>query len=264
MLNIGWFSTGRGPGSRQLLEVVYNYIQSGDIDGKITFVFCNRSLHESTETDIFFDQVHNYNIPLITFSSQKFKDAISISGNPPQIIEQYRIAFDREVMKLLKGYTIDKLYSHLKEEGFKKFVVNMGGDLRVYIVEDDTATIKIQHPRDSEAFWGKFEIRDAAVATSGDYERFFELDGVRYHHILSPFTGYPQRDCISVTIVTDEAERADAVATAVFVMGPQKGSEFINKFDDVEGIIIYKEDDILKSFTSEGMVTKYRYTEYKW
>ena len=95
-MNIGWFSTGRGPGSRQLLEVVYNYIQSGDIDGKITFVFCNRSLHESTETDIFFDQVHNYNIPLITFSSQKFKDAISVSSNPPQTIEQRRITFDRD------------------------------------------------------------------------------------------------------------------------------------------------------------------------
>lgn len=108
MLRIGWFSTGRGPGSRQLLEVVYNCIQSGEIDGKITFVFCNRTPGESPQTDVFFDQIHNYDIPLIHYSSQQFKEKIK-SSNAQQIqtIEQRRIAYDREVMNLLQEYAVD-------------------------------------------------------------------------------------------------------------------------------------------------------------
>jgi phosphoribosylglycinamide formyltransferase-1 len=107
LLNIGWFSTGRGPGSRQLLEVVYKFIGSGEIDSRIAFVFCNRELHESKETDIFFDQIRGYNIPLITFSSQKFKDEFSSSTGKVPPIEQRRIPYDREVMKRLKGYSPD-------------------------------------------------------------------------------------------------------------------------------------------------------------
>jgi phosphoribosylglycinamide formyltransferase-1 len=108
LFQIGWFSTGRGPGSRQLLEVVHDYIQRGEIDGKIAYVFCNRAHGESPQTDTFFDQIQSYQIPLICFSSQQFKDNINISGaNKIKTIEQRRIAFDREVMKLLKKYTVD-------------------------------------------------------------------------------------------------------------------------------------------------------------
>jgi phosphoribosylglycinamide formyltransferase-1 len=108
LLQLGWFSTGRGPGSRQLLEVVHNYIQRGELDGKIAYVFCNRSPGESEQTDIFFDQVHNYKIPLVHFSSQQFKDRANASGsNRTRTVEQRRIEYDREVMKLLQGYTVD-------------------------------------------------------------------------------------------------------------------------------------------------------------
>lgn len=108
MLRIGWFSTGKGPGSRQLLEVVYNCIQRSEINGKIAYVFCNRTPGESSQTDIFFDQVRNYEIPLIHFSSQQFKDKVNASHtNHTKTIEQRRMAFDKEVMKLLQGYTVD-------------------------------------------------------------------------------------------------------------------------------------------------------------
>jgi phosphoribosylglycinamide formyltransferase-1 len=108
LLRIGWFSTGRGPGSRQLLEVVNSYIQRGEIDGKIEFVFCNRASGESPQTDIFFSQVRDYNIPLICYSSQEFKNRITKSGvHDIQTIEQRRVAFDREVMKLFQNYTVD-------------------------------------------------------------------------------------------------------------------------------------------------------------
>lgn len=108
MLRIGWFSTGRGPGSRQLLEVVNSYILRGEIEGKIEFVFCNRAPCESSQTDVFFGQIHDYNIPLVYFSSQEFKNKISESNvHDIHTIEQRRIVFDREVMKLLEKYTVD-------------------------------------------------------------------------------------------------------------------------------------------------------------
>jgi folate-dependent phosphoribosylglycinamide formyltransferase PurN len=108
LFQIGWFSTGRGPGSRQLLEYVYYYIERGEIDGKIAYVFCNRAPGESPQTDIFFEQVHNYNLPLVCFSSQEFKNKLNASDvNRTYTIEQQRIAFDREVMKLLDTYIVD-------------------------------------------------------------------------------------------------------------------------------------------------------------
>ena len=104
MLTIGWFSTGRGEGSRQLLQVAIKYIQSGEINGKIIFVFSNREPNESTETDLFFELVEGYHIPLICFSSKNFKatkreNAIDIS--------QYRLNYDREVMKRLQDFKPD-------------------------------------------------------------------------------------------------------------------------------------------------------------
>lgn len=163
----------------------------------------------------------------------------------------------------LKGYAIDRVVSLLKRDGFKKFVIDMGGDLGIYIIDDDTASVKIQHPRGGNGFWGEFEIKEGSIATSGDYERYFEIGGVRYHHIINPTTGYPQSDCVSVTIVTEKAELADAFATGVFVMELEKGFDFINKSKDIEGVIIYKEDNILKSLVSEGMIDKYNYIEYE-
>lgn len=78
---------------------------------------------------------------------------------------------------------------------------------------------------------------------------------------MNPFTGYPANDCIGVTIVTEKGELADALSTGVFVMGHKKGMDFINKLDDVEGVIVYKEDGVFKSIVSDGMINKYRYVE---
>ena len=194
----------------------------------------------------------NRKLPLVDHNN------IKIKGN--------KIYFLRENMGIdpggfVKGYAIDKVVSLLKKEGLDKFVINMGGDLGVYVAGDDTATIKIQHTRESAVFLGEFQMKEGSVATSGDYERFFKLDGVRYHHILNPFTGFPSKECISVTILTKEASLADAVATGVFVMGHKKGFDFINEHDNIEGVIVYREESALKSLVSDGMITKYNYIE---
>jgi phosphoribosylglycinamide formyltransferase-1 len=105
---IGWFSTGRGEGSRALLWTVQESIISGGIDAKIEFVFCSRDRGETDATNTFLDMVKNYDIPLVNFSYQKYKtDRNMPNPDPSQPMPQWRIDYDREVMKRLQGFSPD-------------------------------------------------------------------------------------------------------------------------------------------------------------
>jgi folate-dependent phosphoribosylglycinamide formyltransferase PurN len=104
LLTIGWFSTGRDEAARQLLQVVYQGIQSGDIKSRIVFTFSNREPGEDKESDLFFELVRSYKITLICFSSQKFKDSRGITG---KALREWRLKYDREVMKRLDGFHPD-------------------------------------------------------------------------------------------------------------------------------------------------------------
>jgi thiamine biosynthesis lipoprotein len=122
-----------------------------------------------------------------------------------------------------KGYAIDRAIERLRELGISNAIVNAGGDLRAIGRHGDRPwRIGIRHPR-QPAILASVEIEgDTSVFTSGDYERFFEVDGVRYHHIIDPRTGYPADRTASVTVIHDNAATADAAATALFVAGPDE------------------------------------------
>ncbi|MEE8320041.1 MAG: FAD:protein FMN transferase, partial [bacterium] len=93
---------------------------------------------------------------------------------------------------------------------------------------------------------GVLEIANGAVATSGDYERYFETGGKRYHHILDPGTGYPARSGLrSVTIVAFDCLLADALSTAIFVMGPEKGLELLKGRDGVHAVLVLETGEVL-------------------
>ena len=112
----------------------------------------------------------------------------------------------------------------------------------------------MQDRRNSKDILGSFEIVDKAVSTSGDYEKFFIMNGERYSHIIDPRTGTPVKGVISVTIVAGNATMADAFSTGVFVMGVEEGLKFIENKPGVEGIIVYEDSNanlIVK--TSSGM-----------
>ena len=98
--------------------------------------------------------------------------------------------------------------------------------------------IGIQHPRRPGQILARLNLADRAVVTSGDYERYFERDGIRYHHILDPRSGCPARGCQAVTVVGEEAAYADALATAVFVLGPEQGMALLRSSPEVEGLIV--------------------------
>lgn len=150
---------------------------------------------------------------------------------------------------IAKGYSIDRGIEVLQSHNITSALLNAGGDIRCIGTKPDGTPwrIGIRHPRKQNEILGVFELRDNAVATSGDYERFFVHQGIRYHHIFVPDTGMPARECQSVTILTDTAEKADVLATSVFIMGPQQGIAFIEEQTDVEGMIIRADGEIIQS-----------------
>ena len=120
-----------------------------------------------------------------------------------------------------KGLAIDRAIERLRESGIEHAIINAGGDLRAIGQRGERPwRIGIRHPREP-GILASIEITgDDSVFTSGDYERFFEVDGKRYHHIVDPRSGYPASDTMSVTVIHSDAATADAAATALFVAGP--------------------------------------------
>lgn len=133
---------------------------------------------------------------------------------------------------VLKGYAVDKVVSFLKSKGVQAGIVNAGGNLRVFGLKPDNAVWKIgiRHPRKPGELYRSIELTtEVSISTSGDYERYFTANGVRYHHIINPRTGYPANNGLTSVTVTDRsAEEADILSTALFVMGLEKGLAFAN------------------------------------
>ncbi|MDP8255143.1 MAG: FAD:protein FMN transferase [Candidatus Alcyoniella australis] len=140
---------------------------------------------------------------------------------------------------MAKGYAVHRAVEVLRSHGIDAAIVNAGGDL--YALGEKPAgpwSVGVQHPREIGKLLATIEPHDAAVVTSGDYERFFIYQGKRYHHIIDPRTGWPADGCMSVTIIALDPTLADALATAVFVLGPEQGMELIESMPDVEVLIV--------------------------
>lgn len=150
---------------------------------------------------------------------------------------------------IAKGYAVDRAVAVLAREGVAEGLVNAGGEVRA---TGGSWSIGIQHPRSTSELVAVIDPKVRAVATSGDYEQYFEQNGERYHHILDPVTGLPARECMSVTVLADDDVTADALATAVFVMGPRIGMEFLQQYPDIEGLII---DETGEEHVTPGFAT---------
>ena len=150
---------------------------------------------------------------------------------------------------IAKGSVVDEGARSLLNDGIKDFLIDAGGDLRIHSSSpEDPWPIGITHPRDPRGpVWGIVKLPEGAIVTSGDYEKMVEINGKRYHHIINPQTGYPIDHCISVTVLADDAETADAFSTAFFVMGPAKGLELCEKLEGIESLFIDNHFGISKS-----------------
>lgn len=140
---------------------------------------------------------------------------------------------------IAKGYAVDRAGDILRKRGFDEFSINAGGDLFVQGRHSDGLwQVGIQNPRDPKQLMALLPVANTAIATSGDYERFFIHDGKRYSHIIDPDTGYPANGCQSVTILASRTFVADALATGVFVLGPDKGLALVNSLANIEAVIV--------------------------
>ena len=141
-----------------------------------------------------------------------------------------------------KGYAVDLVIEHLKDLGVKNAIVNAGGDLRAIGKHGDRAwRVGIRDPRGEGVLASVDTQGDESIFTSGDYERFYEYQGQRYHHIIDPRSGYPARGVTSVTVFDTQAGRADAAATAIFVSGVKGWFEVARKMG-VIGVMLIAED----------------------
>ena len=154
--------------------------------------------------------------------------------------------FGLDLGGIAKGYIVDRVADYLEDSKVERFLINAGGDIRIGGKKE--WRIGVRDPRRAEEVICVIGLSGPkAVVTSGDYEQFVELDGVRYHHILDPKTGYPARASTSVTVVAEGCITADALATALFVMGPNKGLALVNKLPGVECLITGPDYTVYKS-----------------
>ena len=149
---------------------------------------------------------------------------------------------------IAKGYIADRLKEYLKDEGIEHALIDLGGNMltlgRRY--DGNDFRIGIQKPfADTGTAMAVVSVNDKSVVTSGDYERYFEKDGVIYHHILDPDTGYPvQNDLDQVTIISDQSVDGDALSTTCFAMGLEDGLELIRSLDGIEAVFVTKDGEM--------------------
>lgn len=145
---------------------------------------------------------------------------------------------------IAKGYIIDAGTQVLRDANVERSIVNAGGDISVIGRRPDSLPwrVGVQNPEKPSQIRWILPLDDESVVTSGDYQRYFTHDGVRYHHIIDPRTGLPARELTSVTIVGKDAATCDALSTAVFVLGWKEGRALIESLPDVEAIIVSSTD----------------------
>jgi len=177
----------------------------------------------------------------------------------PGFLLKKRAAVTLVLSSIAKGYGVDQVADTIRKEGFQNYLVEIGGEVFASGYREDGKLwrIGINRPQTDAAFDEVYKVvnlHNRAFATSGDYRNFFAVDGIRYAHIINPRTGYPiSNGVVSVTVIADTCCFADGLATAIMVMGAEKGLDLINRLDAVEGLVIVEQmDGRLADFYSKG------------
>jgi thiamine biosynthesis lipoprotein len=154
---------------------------------------------------------------------------------------------------LAKGYILDAARQYMKTLGITSGNIDCRSSM-TFFGSNLPQQVYIQHPMLSQDdYIASFKIRNRSVGTSGNYQQFFELDGIRYHHILDPTTGYPVPNIYSSTVIHPSAAWADGLSTALFLMPPDKAIELARSIPDCEAVIYFDQDGSTVSLKTMGM-----------
>ena len=183
-------------------------------------------------------------LPAVNWRNMKFDDA------------HHTVFFEHKGMRIDlggigKGYAVDRGIDILQKRGIQHAVVTAGGDSR--IIGDHMGRawlVAIRHPDDPNKVVTRIPLSDAAMSTSGDYERYFDENGVRYHHIIDPKTGHSASKVRSATIIGPTATQTDGMSKTAFVLGPEKALEIINRMPEYDAVFVAPDG---KVFYSNGL-----------
>ena len=207
----------------------------------------------------FFASVSSRTVP----SPQSVRRALSFTGWRRITIKNGAVfAADKNVRidlgGIAKGYAIGEAVKVLKAAGVGSALILAGGQVQVFgsAAPGVPWKVGVRNPRKEGYIAGLGFDSETGISTSGDYERFFEVDGVRYHHILDPKTGYPARGVMSLSVVTTDPVRADALSTALFVMGPERALEFAKRRHGIEVIIVNAKGEVVTSQAPAGEIVR--------
>lgn len=159
-----------------------------------------------------------------------------------------------DLSAIAKGYAVDKIAEHFNSKGIKSYLIEVGGEIRAKGKKSNKKywKIAVETPLlDKRTAFQVLNITNHAIATSGDYRNYYEVNGKRYSHTIDPINGYPvTHGLASVTVIAESAAYADALATALMVMGPNKGYKFCEKNNISAYFINYKNDEYVSYYTN--------------
>jgi thiamine biosynthesis lipoprotein len=194
------------------------------------------------------------NLGLLPRSDGSSASTHTSSGDAIELLEGRRVRFRERGVRIdlggiAKGYSVDRGIAVLQGLGYTRAFVGAGGDSR--IIGDRFGKpwiVGIRDPRKGEGnVIARIPLENAAISTSGDYERFFEEGGVRYHHIIDPHTGHSASKVRSATVIGPYATRTDGLSKTAFVLGPDAAMEIYNRMDDIDAIIVKLDGSVVYS-----------------
>ncbi len=184
---------------------------------------------------------------------EEVRRALALVGFRHVLVSDREIAFAKAGMAvtldgIAKGYIVDRAVEVLRKRGADRVLVNAGGDMASAgeALGGDAWRIGLQDPRAPDGSLGVLQLRGESVATSGDYMQYLTAD-MSLHHILDPRTGSSPPHTSGVSVVAPSAMAADALSTAALVLGPREGMELLDRLDGIEGMIVTKDQTVLRS-----------------
>jgi len=238
--------------------------QSPVLVSEETFKMLSLSKKYNKELDGVFDITIGPLVDLWGFGQEKnnvpgieqLKSKLDLVDSNSLILDEHRqtaylkkTGMSLDLGAIAKGYATEKAAQVIREYGIEKAIINAGGNIYALGEKGDGIPWKIgiQDPRDANKIFAILNLKDQVAVTSGDYQRYFEVDGTRYHHILDPRTGKPADELMSVTVIGEDSTIADILSTSFFILGVDKSLAYINEHPGIEAVFVTKDKKIYSS-----------------